>query len=542
MPIAFQRGRVGAPVARLSRQVLQLILPGGCMANDRPSVSLCMIVRDEARQLAACLDPVARLFDQVVIVDTGSRDATCQLAARYTPHVIPFAWCDDFAAARNETLRHARGDWIFWLDADDRLSTEEADKLADLLRTLDDRPRAYLMDTVCPARFACEGVQLLTHVRLFRRHPALRWQGRVHEQLRPPLGSLGYELIFSDVQICHLGYQDPAARQRKLQRDLRLLRMDYAVDPHEPSTLLHLGLTCFQLGRFGEAEQHLRSLLARTCGGDGPAHEAESDDRQYLRQAYAALAEIALRLGRPREALPVLREGLTHFPDDDYLAYLAAECHYLLDEFALAQGVLESLLARGQPTTRYHGGTPGQIRELTAPRKLADTLRLQGRLDEAEARLRVLTERFPHDTHTWHTLGRVYLDRGHRAGLEEVRSRLADCPQGEIFVNLLDALWHLRWGPLEPAGRYLDRAIALAPQMPLPRVLRAEWLIASGAPREVRIQALRDVLRVQPGHIEARRLLEQLMAPTHQPSQPLAGWCTSVVVGEGLSSLPPPAA
>src|SRR6185437_680395 len=69
--------------------------------------------------------------------------------ARFTPHVFDFPWRDDFAAARNEALRRASGDWIFWLDADDRLTAENVARLRLLLDSLDDRPRAYMMQTVC---------------------------------------------------------------------------------------------------------------------------------------------------------------------------------------------------------------------------------------------------------------------------------------------------------------------------------------------------------------------------------------------------------
>jgi len=69
--------------------------------RHKPTVSLLMIVRNEEQQLADCLTPVASLFDEIVIVDTGSRDHTKRGAAQYTPHVFDFPWCDDFSAARN---------------------------------------------------------------------------------------------------------------------------------------------------------------------------------------------------------------------------------------------------------------------------------------------------------------------------------------------------------------------------------------------------------------------------------------------------------
>jgi glycosyltransferase involved in cell wall biosynthesis len=72
---------------------------------------------------------VADIVDEIIIVDTGSTDKTVELAKSRGAKVFHFPWIDDFAAARNEALRHATGDWIFWMDADDRLDEENRDKL-----------------------------------------------------------------------------------------------------------------------------------------------------------------------------------------------------------------------------------------------------------------------------------------------------------------------------------------------------------------------------------------------------------------------------
>src|SRR5262245_11843004 len=101
-----------------------------------PRVSLCMIVKDEAAHLPACLATVADLVDEVVVVDTGSADATRQLARAWGARVHDFPWCDDFAAARNESLRHATGEWIFWLDADDRVDEANRARLRALFAQL----------------------------------------------------------------------------------------------------------------------------------------------------------------------------------------------------------------------------------------------------------------------------------------------------------------------------------------------------------------------------------------------------------------------
>lgn len=77
-----------------------------------------MIVKDEAEHLPRCLESCAGLFDEIVVVDTGSTDDTKEIAQSFGAKVFDFEWCDDFAAARNESLRHATGEWMMWLDAD----------------------------------------------------------------------------------------------------------------------------------------------------------------------------------------------------------------------------------------------------------------------------------------------------------------------------------------------------------------------------------------------------------------------------------------
>src|SRR6185369_12826459 len=81
-------------------------------------VSLCMIVKNEEANLPPCLSSAADLVDEIIIADTGSTDRTREIAASFGARVVEFPWVDSFAAARNESVRHATGDWIFWLDAD----------------------------------------------------------------------------------------------------------------------------------------------------------------------------------------------------------------------------------------------------------------------------------------------------------------------------------------------------------------------------------------------------------------------------------------
>jgi tetratricopeptide (TPR) repeat protein len=480
--------------------------------NGKATVSLCMIVRNEESRLAECLSPVARLFDEVVIVDTGSVDATPKIAANFTSQVFHFAWRDDFSAARNESLRHATGDWIFWLDADDRLSPPNIARLEGCLGQLNGQSHAYFMNTACRSQYACEGENLITHIRLFRRHPELMWRGRVHEQLRPDVTSLGFDLKWSDVCIEHTGYEDPVIEQRKLQRDLRLLRMDFAADPEDTSTLVHLGLAYYHLGRFGLAREHLERLLA-----------ISPQPGDHLRQVYGVLTSISMREGNFGEALATLNRALAMFPDDEHLLYLRAESFYEMDRYREARAALGQIFLVGQQR-QYRGGVPSDIRNLRAPRKLADICRLERDFAQAEAILQNLIAQYPHDTRSWHMLGRVYVDWRQPQKLAVVLDRLRGCAQGDVFAELLASLWHMSAREFDAAGAAIERLIGLAPQMPMPRILRIELLTHTQAPLAARIQACRDLLRIQPGNHEAQQLLaslESTLAPRGQsPARP----------------------
>jgi len=482
-----------------------------------------MIVRNEERNLAACLEPVASQFDQIVIVDTGSQDRTLEIAQEFTSEIYHFAWRDDFSAARNESLRHCQGEWVFWLDADDRIRPEQVVKLRLLLDQLDDRPAAYVMDTVCPPRFECESSRLVSHIRLFRRSPELRWQGRVHEQLRPEPAALGHELIWSDIQIDHLGYLEASLRQRKLQRDIRLLRMDFAVDPEDASTLLHLGLAYSEVCNHVEARKYLQRLLTVDRG---PA--------DYMRRVYGVLAELSLRDGKPQDALEVLGRGLFLFPGDNSLLFLRAEALYEVDRFDSARATLNEIVT-GPRMRHQQGGVPSEIQRKLAPRKLGDVLRVQGAYAEAETTLEAVVAEFPSDTHSWYSIGRVHIDANQRQKLDAVIPRLKECPQGHIFAALLMATWHLNNHELRPAGDVIDQLISEAPNMPLPRILRADWLARCNAPLESRIAACRDLLRVQPGNADAARSLMELEQAQRRPAETWdAAWGASLVVGAGV--------
>lgn len=99
-------------------------------------ISLCMIVKNEEKVLARCLDSIADLMDEIIIVDTGSTDATKEIAARYTDRIYDFAWVEDFSAARNFSFSKATRDYIYAADADEVLDEENRQRFRELKELL----------------------------------------------------------------------------------------------------------------------------------------------------------------------------------------------------------------------------------------------------------------------------------------------------------------------------------------------------------------------------------------------------------------------
>jgi tetratricopeptide (TPR) repeat protein len=171
-------------------------------AGPRPRVSLCMIVKNEEANLSPCLESVTGLVDETIVADTGSTDRTRDIPARAGARVVDFPWVDSFAAARNESLQHATGDWIFWLDADDRLDEENQGRLRTLFAGLRDENAAYAMKCVCLPDQSSQAATVVDHIRLFRNHPQARWKYRVHEQILPAVRRLGGNASWSVTFAC----------------------------------------------------------------------------------------------------------------------------------------------------------------------------------------------------------------------------------------------------------------------------------------------------------------------------------------------------
>lgn len=162
------------------------------------TISLCMIVKNEEKTLPRCLESVGEVADEIIIMDTGSTDATKEIASRFTNKIYDFAWIDDFSAARNAAFDRATQEYVLWLDADDILRPEDREKFLTLKRTLAPDVDAVMM--LYNTGFDVNGEVTFSYYRerLSRRDKGFRWVEPVHEYLQ-----ISGKIINSDISITH---------------------------------------------------------------------------------------------------------------------------------------------------------------------------------------------------------------------------------------------------------------------------------------------------------------------------------------------------
>ena len=195
------------------------------------TISLCMIVRNEEAHLARCLSSVAPLVDEMVVVDTGSSDRTPLIAAVFGARVFTHTWTEDFAAARNAALAHARGEWILVLDADEVLSPRDGEALRRLASTAGAgyvlTTRNYVREMDLQgwrpndgeyAEEAGTGWIPSPKVRLFPRGSSCVFENPVHEIVEPSLARLGIPIRVSDIPVHHYGRLDAQRTRQKAEQ------------------------------------------------------------------------------------------------------------------------------------------------------------------------------------------------------------------------------------------------------------------------------------------------------------------------------------
>ena len=257
------------------------------------------------------------------MVDTGSRDETVSIATRFGATVIHHLWTDDFAAARNVGIDAATGDWIVVIDADERLIGGEA--LRALVAEAGAETGGFLVEREDVVRHPATGRTErypIGMVRLFRRDPGIRYAGCVHERPGDTIRVAGLQIRSTHrLRLTHLvAARTDAELMAKQRRYLALLDAEVQAHPDDPWPRYYRAKTLWYLGSHARADAELASIAA-DVRHPGPQRAS----------AHAMRAALALRLGRPDEALAHVEASLGAF-------VFQSLSHYLRGEAFFAQG------------------------------------------------------------------------------------------------------------------------------------------------------------------------------------------------------------
>jgi glycosyltransferase involved in cell wall biosynthesis len=298
-------------------------------------VSAALIVRDEERHLWDCLWSIRDLVDEIVVVDTGSTDETSAIARRLGVRVHEVAWRDDFAAARNVALDSCRGEWILYIDADERVRPGSAARVRGLLR----RPSLVGCYVWLHAH---AGHTAYREMRLFRNRPRIRFEGVIHENMWPGIlrhmaaegGTIGH----TDLTLDHVGYHGDQGHKHR--RNLPLLLRKLEEDPDHPYSWWHLGAVYRGLGEPDRARAAWRAGVAA----------ARRKRMRRWADSLTYIGLIELDFAQREEVDPLLEEALRRYPDHPHLVWLHGQALIRDGRFADAIPVLEDLVAwRSRP-------------------------------------------------------------------------------------------------------------------------------------------------------------------------------------------------
>lgn len=314
--------------------------------RNPPAITLCMIVRDEEKFLDRCLSSVAPILKEMVVVDTGSRDRTREIAMGHGARVIEVEWKDDFSAARNISLDHAAGEWILILDADEIIAEKDLGNLQEACLsggfnaytlitrnyTADDSGSTWVPnDGTYDEVAGLPGWFPSPKARLFRRHEKIRFEGVVHELVDPAIKRLGWPIGLCRVPVHHFGKLESRRLGKKAGTYLDLAQRKLTEDDRNPKAYFERGLQNAELGLHESAVEDF--LRVKTLARAFPRIDA------YLGASL-------VQLGRCDQAIEVLEEGLTREPEDAGIWNNLGLAHFVKGDFEKAVLNLEEALRR----------------------------------------------------------------------------------------------------------------------------------------------------------------------------------------------------
>lgn len=261
-----------------------------------------MIVKNEAALLHRCLESIRSVADEIVVVDTGSTDTTVAIAREFGAKVVESLWRNDFAWSRNISIENATGTWILWLDADDVVPPSSLQPIAELKHRTPDGVFSFIVRNERPGSTGSE----FTQARMFPRHPSLRFERTIHEQIMPSALRIGMKLEPCNIVIEHHGYADPVTLKKKASRNITMLLKEYPVYAPDPVMATEIADSCWLVDDLEKAFSWYQEVINQLGTSGSMA--------ALLSHANYGIGNIYNRQGRYAEAIARFEEAHTLAP------------------------------------------------------------------------------------------------------------------------------------------------------------------------------------------------------------------------------------
>jgi tetratricopeptide (TPR) repeat protein len=350
-------------------------------AKSEGTLSVCMIVKNEAEFLARCLSSVRPVADEIVVVDTGSQDMTADVAVSFGAKVVNAQWQNDFSYARNISLDHATCAWILWLDADDIVPAQSIPALEQLKKEKPDRVFGFIVRNQRPSDTGTEFVQ----ARMFPNRPDITFERRVHEQMMPSALRTGLAMEKRTVVIEHHGYADPETLKAKARRNIGLMLEEYDSLTPDPVTAVEIADSYQLIEEYGDAIQwYIKVLKVPRVAHDSPA---------IASQAHTGLGTIYSKNEQYDHAIRHLKEAVALAPWRTDAQYIMAVTYDLKGEGDKAIECLRSIL--GTKAEPGQVGVDFRAAAIKATLRLMRILVEQKRIEEAKQEAKAACAAFP---------------------------------------------------------------------------------------------------------------------------------------------------
>ena len=383
-----------------------------------------MVVQDEAQFLSSCVESAQPIVDEIVVVDTGSKDDTPKIAKRIGAKVYQSVWPGDFASAYNLFLPLASGDWILNLDADEVLDPVSRTSIRTLLK--DNGLDGYLLTAYnysYSPTIKWRGVELGSSfargamgyrpsqsVRLFRNHPENRYSGEVHQSIRPSILDRGGRICTADIPIHHYGLLREELIPSKITQYFSLSKRKVKSQPKNFRAWIELGLLQLNSGDLIRAMESF--------------NEAKSLDQGSSSAFF--LGHLLIETGKHDEGIEYLKEAIRKNPEDSATDFDHADAY---EEIGRAYEIL------GYPKKAeksYRLALFSRPDSPVASNNLAGLFSQRGALKEADEILEKLLVRYPSLDMVWTTFGSNKLRSGNFKGARTAFKTALDINPGNI--------------------------------------------------------------------------------------------------------------